>query len=533
MTVTHKQDTLPSDKALHLYKEGVAQLTQGKTSSAHESLTQAVALDNTLAPAHYQLGNCQRLMGEDTAAEASLRQAIALDRELHDAYFSLAFLLRNQGRVSDIEPLLTAMAEAISEDAEHIEQAAGLLAEYGRNQAALKLFERAQQLRPELARLHVRIGQMLMGLGEFSRANEAFLHAIQCDPQSGPAYLMLAHSSKAEAMDDQRIGICKTRLEDAQLPANTRICLHFALGKLLDDTREYSPAFEHYLSGNRMHRRQIRYDRLQWEQFVDTQCQMPALQATLAKQTAPTPVFVVGMLRSGTTLVDRMLSNHSAVYALGETEMLDRLAESLSQHAGVPYPLCLRRLTAEHLEMLAQEYRSRWPREASKARYIVDKNPINFMYIGLIAQLFPEARFIHCTRDPRDTALSIYFQHFAHTRNAYAYDLGDIGHFYLGYRKLMLYWQSMYANTIHQIEYEAMVGDAETGMHKLLDFLSLNWEPGCANTQASDKTISTASVWQARQPIYSDSVGRWRNYSEYLTPFMRILPDSERALLTG
>ena len=533
MTATPEQAPLPHEKAMHHYADGMAQLHQGNTSSAREAFNQALALDNTLAPAHYQLGNCQRLLSEEAAAEASLRQAIALDPKLHEAYFSLAFLLRNLGRVSDIEPLLTAMADAIPEDAEHIEQAAGLLAEYGQHQTALKLFERARQLRPELARLHVRIGQMLMALGEFTKATDAFLNAIQRDPQSGPAYLMLAYSNKAEGIDDRRIGICKTRLQDAQLPANTRICLHFALGKLLDDACEYSPAFDHYLSGNRLHRRQTRYDRLQWEQFVDTQCQMPALQPSPAKQANPTPVFIVGMLRSGTTLVDRMLGNHSAVYALGETEMLDRLAESLSQHAGVSYPVCLRRLTAEHLEMLAQEYRSRWPREANEARYIVDKNPLNFMHIGFIAQLFPDARFIHCTRDPRDTALSIFFQHFAHTRNAYAYDLEDIGHFYLGYHKLMLHWQSMYANTIHRIEYEAMVSDPDAGMHKLLDFLGLDWEPGCIDTQGSNDAISTASVWQARQPVYSDSIGRWRNYSENLAPFMKILPETERTHFAG
>ncbi len=529
MTVTQK-DAVPQD-APQLYEEGLAQLKLGNKLAARTSFEQALAVDNSLSAAHYQLGNCQRLAGDEDAAEASLRQAIALDPTLHEAYFSLAFLLRDQGRIIEIDPLLTALATALPEDAEHIEQAAGLLAEYGRFQTALSLFQRAQSLRPSLARLHLRIGQMLMATGNFSQSSEAFENAIQCEPRFGPAYLLLAHHMKAEAPDDKRIALCEAKLDLPDLPSDTRTCLHFALGKLLDDAHDFTSAFEHFHAGNQLRHRQIQHDRMSWEQFFETQSQMPAMQTSLAKQGDPTPIFIIGMLRSGTTLVDRLLSNHSTVYSLGETEMVDRLAESLAQHAGVAYPISLRRLTAEHLEMLAEQYRARWPRDSRNSRYIIDKNPLNFMHVGLIAQLFPEARFIHCKRDARDVALSIYFQHFAHERNAYAYDLANIGHFYSGYIKLMNHWQKLFPGMIYSIKYENLVDDPEREMRKLTDFLKLAWEPGCMDPQINENAISTASVWQARQPLYADSVGRWRNYATQLSAFVSALPESERSML--
>ena len=522
-------DSAP-DQARRSYEEGLARLSSGDRQAARSAFTRALALDDSLAAAHYQLGNCLRLSGEESAAEQALRHAISLDPGLADAYFSLGFMLRDQGRVSEIDTLLIALANARPEDAERIEQAAGLLAEYGCIETALDLFERALSQRPTLARLHLRVGQMLQNLGQFAQSSNALETAIKCDPGFGPAYLLLAHTRKANRPDDARLALCQSKLAEADLPDNTRICLHFALGKLLDDLGDFSAAFRQFQAGNQLRRRQAGYDRATWEQFFETQRQMPAPPTVPSRQTNPTPVFIIGMLRSGTTLVERMLSNHTSVYALGETEMVDRLAETLSQHAGIPYPLCLRRLTAEHLENLADQYRARWPREALKARYVLDKNPLNFMHLGFITQLFPDSHFIHCQRDARDTALSIYFQNFAHPRNAYAYDLDDIAHFYTGYRKLMARWHTLFAPRIHDVIYENVVANPEREMRKLTDTLELAWEPGCASPQAGDNAISTASVWQARQPVYRDSVGRWRNYADQLAPFMAAIPPSARPL---
>ncbi|MGH8414417.1 MAG: tetratricopeptide repeat-containing sulfotransferase family protein, partial [Gammaproteobacteria bacterium] len=378
------------NQARHLYEEGLARLNTGDVQTARDAFARALTLDDSLAMAHYQLGNCLRQIDETSAAEQALRAAIARDPGLADAYFSLVFLLRDQGRVSEIDGVLTAMAEALPEDAKHIEQAAGLLAEYGRIGTALDLFERAVSQRP-LARLYMRIGQMQQILGQFAQSSSALETALQHDPNFGAAYLLLAHNRRAIGKDDTRLGLYQSRLADAKLPDNTRICLHFALGKLLDDLGDFPAAFQQYQAGNQLRRQQGPYDRATWEWLFETQHQMPWPQTVASGHNHPTPVFIIGMLRSGTTLVERMLSNHPDIHALGETEMVDRLAEALAQQTGVPYPVCLRGLTAENFAELAHQYRARWPRETLQARYVLDKNPLNFMHLGLILQLFPDA----------------------------------------------------------------------------------------------------------------------------------------------
>lgn len=510
-----------------LYESGRTAVRQERFQDALTALSNAISVDPGLAQAHYERGNVLRHLDRQEAAEQSLREALRLDPHLADACFSLVFLLRDQGRLQEIEAILFALADALPEDAKHIEQAAGLLADYGRLIAALALFQRAATLRPELARLSLRKGQMQQKLGQFVEAQAAFLDAIQKDPLSGPAYLLLAHNGPAADAGDARLQLCMKRLETDPLPENTRLCLHFALGKLLDDVADYEQAFRQFESGNRLRHTQTGFDRSVWQRyFLDLQRVAPPRLEEIPEPESPIPVFIVGMPRSGTTLAHRLLSNHPSVFGMGETAMVDQLVESLTKHTATNYPACLSGLKTEDFGILARQYRARWPREASEARYVLDKNPLNFMHIGLIARLFPEARFIHCIRDPRDIAISVYFQNFAHLRNAYAYDLADIGHFYSGYHYLMAYSQSIYASRLYTLRYEKVVNHPEEEMHRLLSVLELEWNDACITPEKGKLEISTASVWQARQPLYHDSIGRWHHYENHLQPFMDAIPPS-------
>lgn len=516
---------LETDTADSLYKDGRLAAAEGRLQDALAALSHALAMDPARADAHYEQGNVLRRLDRLQAAESALRAALRLDPRLSDAYFSLAFLLRDQGRMREIEECLVALADAVPEDAKRIEQAAGLLADYGCLPQALGLFRRAARLKPALPRLSLQIGQLEQKLGRFPDAHAAFMQAIHQDPLSGPAYLLLAQNGRAEDGSDERLGLCTRALGLPALPENTRICLHFACGKLLDDLGNYDQAFDQFRSGNLLRRAQAGFDRSIWSRyFLDLQKIPAPLPDKKPETDSPVPVFIVGMPRSGTTLIHRLLSNHPAVYGLGETEMVDQLVETLARHTGTDYPACLSGLKAADFRLLARQYRARWPRAASKARYVLDKNPLNFMHIGLIARLFPEARFIHCLRDPRDVALSVYFQNFAHPRNVYAYDLEDIGHFFSGYQSLMAHWQSEFASRLHTLCYERVVTDPENEIRDLLNALGLEWNEACIAPETGDQEISTASVWQARQPLYSDSIGRWQHYENQLKPFMDAVP---------
>jgi tetratricopeptide (TPR) repeat protein len=520
--MSQKTDTPDS-----LYKDAEQAVRDGRLQDALTALSGAIEIAPTRADVHYKRGNVLRRLDRAEAAESALREALRLDPRLADACFSLVFLLRDQGRIQDICAILGALADAIPEDAERIEQAAGLLADYGCFPEALDLFQRAASLRPELPRLDLQIGQLQQKLGQFADAQTAFMEAIRKDPLSGPAYLLMAHNNRASDASDARLGLCAQALDSPSLPENTRICLHFALGKLQDDVGNYEQAFRQLKSGNMLRRAQTGFDRTVWQQyFLDLQKILPLQLENQPGRESPTPVFIVGMPRSGTTLMHRLLSNHPAVIGLGETEMVDQLVETLARHTATDYPACLSSLRATDFALLARQYRARWPREASGARYVLDKNPLNFMHIGLIARLFPEARFIHCLRDPRDVALSIYFQNFAHPRNSYAYDLEDIGHFYAGYHALMVHWQSVFGARIQRIRYEHVVTRPEDEIRQLLSALGLEWDEACIAPETGNQGISTASVWQARQPLYSDSIGRWHHYEQQLRPFLGAVPSA-------
>ncbi|HET7649483.1 MAG TPA: sulfotransferase [Gammaproteobacteria bacterium] len=508
-----------------LYKEALDKSAAGDLAGALHALENVVAEDPGFADAYYQRGNVLRRLERPAEAAGALREALRLKPDFAEACFSLVFLLRDEGRLAEIETTLCELADALPADAERLEQAAGLLAEYGRFAAALAIFERAARVRPDLARLQVRIGQTRQKLGHFAGASDAFGRAIELDPLAGPAYLLLAHNARAKTTGDPRLDLYTRALAEPGLEDNTRSCLHFALGKLQDDLGNYTDALTQFQAGNAILKARTRFDRATWQRyFRDLQSVLPLAAASRRSTSTPVPVFIIGMPRSGTTLAHRLLSNHSAVHGLGETGMVDGLVEALAQQTSTPYPQCLTRLRPDDYIELAAQYRARWPREAVECRYVLDKNPLNFLHVGLILRLFPDALLIHCERDPRDVAVSIYSQYFAHPRNAYAYDFADIGFFYAGYRDLMQHWLRTCGNRIRSLNYEQLIAAPETEMRSVLEFMRLDWEPGCLDTAGSNQSISTASVWQARQPLYADSVGRWRHYASALEPFVQALP---------
>ncbi len=385
---------------------------------------------------------------------------------------------------------------------------------------AATLYEACLKLQPNQAQAHLKLGLMYQKLGRFKEAELSLLAAIENDFNSDAAYLRLAHTRRWLPEDTALIENLETTFTRPGLSRDTEVCLHFALGKMYDDLQLYDRAFGHFHRGNELYRTQTHFDRGALESYVKKMKKIctPALfgRARTDTEAGPAPIFVVGMLRSGTTLVERILARHPEVRGLGETEMVDALAERLAGMTGVPYPACLERLDSSLAGNLATGFRADWPPGTSGVSRIVDKNPLNFLHLGLIALVFPEARILHCVRDPLDTCLSVYFQHFAHVRNSYAYALEDIAFFYTQYADLMAHWRRVLPAPLHEVHYENLVSEPEVAIRALLTAAGLEWHPDCLKPHEHAGSISTASVWQARQPINRDSVGRWRHYAEHL-----------------
>ena len=232
------------------------------------------------------------------------------------------------------------------------------------------------------------------------------------------------------------------------------------------------------------------------------------------------PVFIVGMPRSGTSLVENILASHSQVFGADELTDIEAISNAIQKYSasGNPYPTALRDVPDAVIKEFAQRYLERLRDLAPTAQRIVNKMPTNFEHLGLIALMLPNARIIHCKRDRIDTCLSCYFQNFSHRQLDFSYDLFHLRFFWDCYKRLMEHWVNVLPIQIFEITYEQLVVNQETQTRELLEFCGLNWEPECAAPHLNQRPVQTASRWQVRQPVYTSSIGRWRNYEKHIAP---------------
>lgn len=509
----------PATAAAELLNQGITLLKTGQYATAAACLRSACGQDPGNAQAHYQLGNSLRLSGDYQAAAEALNQATLLDPALHDAWFSLAFLHFQQGQFQLAADSLGRMCNHFPNDFDLHHKAAGLLSGFGQHEMATTLYEHMVSIDPDQPVGHLQLGIQYQKSGRYTEAAEQFQQAISLAPGHGPPYMLLANTRR---MTDADSGLCKMferAIAQPGLSDDARACIGFGLGKIYDDLGHYDRAFEQYRTANSLRRQQVVFSQTGWSQFVERLIHSFGQVdfGTKPARSEPTPGYIVGMLRSGTTLVERLLGNHPAAQGCGESELLDTFIQRIAELKSAPYPECILQLDAEELAAIATDFRRQIATGKSQATLLLDKNPLNFVHVGLIALLFPDAPIIHCRRNTLDTCLSIYFQNFAHASNNYAYDMDDIAAFYAGYERLMRFWESLLPRRLIPIQYEALVSDPETTAQSLYSAVGLTWEPKAIEPQANPATISTASVWQARQPIYSHSVDRWRHYEQHLS----------------
>jgi LPS sulfotransferase NodH len=298
--------------------------------------------------------------------------------------------------------------------------------------------------------------------------------------------------------------------------------LEFALGDLRDRTGDPDGAFKSYRAANRFARDlHTRTEREHVSRIAREILRTPASRWNSApppaRQTVD-PVFIVGMPRSGTTLVEQVLAVHPAVASAGEVDFFGPALhwQTLGRSDGHAMRAVLELSDAERADMRARYLARLRERCGATAGYVTDKTPLNFLYLGFLRALFPSARFVHCRRDARDTCLSIYFQQFGSL--AFTHDLHDIARTYAAYLEVMDYWRTNLEFTVHDVTYESLVADPESSIRALLEFLELPWNPACLAPHTSARPVNTASRWQARQPIYRDSTARWKRYAKYLGP---------------
>jgi tetratricopeptide (TPR) repeat protein len=489
---------------------------------------QALAAEPDLAEAHFRLGHALERLARHEEAMACYQKALAIGPDRTDAHHRLGVVLqaldRHEEAIGHYERVLTKRPD----DVEVCLCVAIALQKLDRFEASITWCKRALVLDPSQARAHHAIGVALQALGHLSSASEAYAKAVALAPRGAVFHLNLAHS-KPFTEGDPRLGALEClAMELESLEPDEQIALHFALGKAYADREQHAKAFHHWRAGNTLKRQRITYDepgtlglfeRIAWTFTSDL-----IRQKSGGGDSSRLPVFVIGMPRSGTTLIEQILASHSGVLGAGEHDDFRKEVLSLTRSKGATRFLeLLPTLTSEDLSRIGGRYVQRLKAYAPAAERIVDKMPSNFMFAGLIHLALPHARIIHARRDPIDTCLSCFSLLFS-GEQPHLYDLGELGRYYRAYARLMEHWRRVLPpGVMMEVQYEDIVDNLETQARKILAHCGLEWQDACLAFDKTQRPVTTASAAQVRRPIYRHAVGRWRPYANQLQPLLQAL----------
>ncbi len=455
-------------------------------------------------------------IGRYKDAENLLRRAVDLSPAFTAARANLALVLYRQNRAEEaIEQLNQVMAEE-PDNPGHANLAAAAFGRIGDYEEAIGLYEAVLKEAPNLPRVWMSFGHMLKTVGRQGDGVAAYRRAIALMPELGEAWWSLANL-KTVRFSDADIAAMEAALSRGNIAEEDRFHLDFALGKALEDRKDTPEAFAHYVAGNALRRSLLPYDPQDTTRFVDNliAAATPELFASREGQgcDATDPIFILGMPRAGSTLIEQILSSHSAVEGTSELPDIPALA-----WRGGTYPASLLPLQGEDLRRLGEEYlqRTRIQRKTERPLFI-DKMPNNWAHVPFIRLILPNAKIIDARRHPLGCCFSNFKQHFARGQ-PFSYGLADMGHYYRDYVRLMAHMDAVQPGQVHRVIYENMVDDTEAEVRRLLAFCGLEFEDACLAFHETERAVRTASSEQVRQPIFREGTEGWKNFAPFLDP---------------
>jgi tetratricopeptide (TPR) repeat protein len=543
------RDRYQVDEAISYYRQAIAAnpdylealndlggmlVREGRLEEALDVLGRALQLDPECSLAHCNMGSAFNALERFDAALPHLTKALRLNPDNPDALLAIAAAFKGKRSLADTNlatlsaAALRALELARDKDADVNATLGNVFAELGDTARAADCFDHALKLDPEFAEALLGKGNLCMEMGELDLAEQLFDRASEI---SGSRLLALAGITKVKkvrAGDRHMAALVDISKQADSLSGMQLSTLHFALGKCYDDVGNYVQAFRHFQEGCRLKRKGMTYDPAENSQLIDST--IAAFdQANLARLRtggvdSDMPIFVLGMPRSGTTLTEQIIASHPDVYAAGELTDLLQIA-SRATVSGVNYPENIAGLTPELVTAWAEDYVSGVRNLSPNARHITDKMPANFMFIGLIHAMLPNAKIVHVSRNPVDNCLSCFTNLFGHGL-AYSYDLAELGRYYSDYARLMSHWRRVLPEgAFLDVRYEDLVADNEVQARRLIEYCGLEWNDACMESHKTKRPVRTPSVTQVRQPIYTSSIERWRKYEAFLKPLLDELGD--------
>ena len=483
-----------------------------KLDEAKESYTKLIQLRPDYIEGYKNLGVILREMGKLSESEESFRQVIALKSDDVETYNNLGNTLQEMGK---FEEAIVSYEKAISLDTRYFDAYNNLgvvLHQLGKLEEAQKSFRQAILIKPDFAKAYNNLGRLFQDFGRFEEAKAIYNKVINIKPKEASAYRHITLISKIN-VQDQLYYKMKNIYNDKSVSENELCHINFGLGKIYADADKYEHSFKHYKEGNLLRKKLLNYDlqkdvRL-FSQIKSSYSRIEQNSLNIHSKTNKIiPIFILGMPRSGTTLVEQIISSHSNVMGAGEIRLVTMFGFNLINN------LC------NNNKNLLVEFRNKYlnylQNVSNGEMFVTDKMPHNFLYIGLISKIFPEAKIIHVQRNPAATCWGNYKQFFDSKNIGYCYDIDDLVNYYKLYKNLMDFWTMSLDKRIYNINYDHLTIKQEDETKKLLDYIGLNWEDSCMSPEKNTKSTATASNFQIRKKIYKSSSQKWMSYKPFL-----------------
>ncbi|TIO78681.1 MAG: tetratricopeptide repeat protein [Mesorhizobium sp.] len=496
----------------------------GRSEEGLDLIEQSVTLQPRNADFLNNMGTVMRDLGRVAAAVDFFRGAVDIRPDQLAARDNLGSSLKQLGQFEGAEDIYRG---TIGRNPFHVRARIGLaetLQEAGRLDEAIALFRESLSIRPKDAELLYGLGVAMMEKGKLAEAADLARQAVAIAPAMAKAWLLLTQIKRQTERDPELAGM---EAEHAKAPKDSlaRMQLSFGLGKANDDLKDYGRAFDYFAEGNAIRRKGIDYDP------VRTRDEFEAMKAVFdeaffekhkpADIADDTPIFVVGMPRSGTTLVEQIIASHPQVFGAGELSVLKTAVGKqfpMSMPGGFPWGIADMpdKAFAEAGQAYLDMLHSRYP----GFRHVTDKMPGNFLLVGFLHMMLPKAKIVHCARDAAATCLSIFKVHFRGDSHRYGYDLGELADFHNLYTDIMAHWHKVLPGVVHDVRYEDFVADQEGQTRALMAHLGLPWDDKVLSFHETDRPVRTASAAQVRQPMYQGSVDLWKRYGDRLKPLL-------------
>ncbi len=523
MTQSHALHSIEAAKRNPHMLAAAQALFENRLSDAEPLLKGQLKQDPFDVAAMRMLAELAGRIGRNKDAENLLRRALELAPEFMAARSNLATVLYRQNKpVEALAELdtLQSLDPGNAGNANLKAAAHGRLGDYGE---ALDLYEQILASHPKQPKVWMSYGHVLKTVGRLDDCIAAYRRSLAVAPTLGETWWSLANL-KTVKFSDEDIADMEDALNAAALKAEDRFHLHFALGKAFEDRKQADKAFHHYENGNRLRGTEMDYDPAETTAHVERARSVftPAMVAERAGQgcEAPDPIFIVGMPRAGSTLIEQILASHSMVEGTSELADIPALAARIGSREGG-----LASVSADEAKVLGQEYldRTRVQRKSDKPHFI-DKLPNNWMHVGFINLILPGAKIIDARRNPMDCCFSNFKQHFARGQG-FSYDLAHMGQYYRDYTDLMAHFDVALPGRVHRVIHEHLIEDTDNQIKAMLDYLGLPFEEACLRFWETDRAVRTPSSEQVRRPINRDGVDIWRDYEAWLGPLKDALGD--------